>query len=156
MMEIEKKEAFQIIGFHEVMPINLKRNDEPESAWKIFMKNYNPILVENDAYKEPMYQIGRYHQISNTEVEMAIGAEYTGIDIEGMSIVNIDSYTYAVFSITGPTNSHLLAETLEMVNDEWLPASGYHYAANFYMDSYGPGDPKADDYVFDLWIPIER
>lgn len=73
-----------------------------------------------------------------------------------MDIIDIPAYTYAVFSIKGRPSSNALAETITRVNDEWMPSSGYKYAADFYMDSYGPGNPNVDDYVFELWIPIEK
>jgi len=42
----------------------------------------------------------------------------------------------------------------ERIFQEWLPATGFEHADGPELEVYLPGDPSAQDYQCEIWIPI--
>ncbi|HVW10278.1 MAG TPA: GyrI-like domain-containing protein [Bryobacteraceae bacterium] len=74
---------------------------------------------------------------------------------EGMKLLRIEPQLYAVFSHRG--NISRIKETWDAIFTEWCPASGRKllFAPQFevYDERF---DPKTNEGVVEIWIPIER
>ena len=67
----------------------------------------------------------------------------------------IPAGTWAVFECTGPLPQAMQALQQRIIA-EWLPTSGYEYAAAPDIEVYGEGDQSAADYHSQVWLPIVK
>ena len=72
---------------------------------------------------------------------------------EGLEVRVIPAATWAVFTAVGPAAT-ALPGLFQRVFQEWFPATGYEIAPGPEMEVYPPGDPSAEDYRCEAWIPI--
>lgn len=63
--------------------------------------------------------------------------------------------TWAVFPCVGPLSGAMQALQKRVIS-EWLPSSGYEYAAAPDIEVYLPGDQSAPDYRSEVWLPIVK
>lgn len=69
--------------------------------------------------------------------------------------LEIPSYTWAVFEITGPMPD-AMCEVWGRIFSEWFPTSGYEHAQAPEVEWYSSGDLSADDYKSEIWIPVVK
>jgi AraC family transcriptional regulator len=65
----------------------------------------------------------------------------------------IPSATWAVFTSIGPM-PHAIQRLWKEIFQEWLPATNFSHADVPELEVYFPGDPAAEDYKCEVWIPI--
>ncbi|WP_321386995.1 AraC family transcriptional regulator [uncultured Enterococcus sp.] len=65
----------------------------------------------------------------------------------------IDSYTWAIFSGSGPMPQSIQELEKRIITD-WLPSSGYEYANGPDIELYLEPDPTKA--VFEVWIPVTK
>jgi len=165
---IEQKNNFQIMGLsgyitaeemaseyilpslvNEFYKIESYFVKDPWTSWENQIPNY---------YSSPFWQvIAIDFQSINGKTEAIIGAEYKGEKPDGvkLSIKNIPAATWAVFSVNSSIGKHQHDEAYARIITEWFPASQYkrdESAPN--LDVYPPGDGKAKDYTWEIWIPV--
>lgn len=86
------------------------------------------------------------------EFTYAIGFESDAVPGE-FSIYQIPPATFAVFKAVGPVG--------KAIQDVWAYAMGEFWQTSPYthgdapdIEAYSPGDPHAEDYVTEIWIPL--
>lgn len=71
----------------------------------------------------------------------------------GFETREIPAATWAVFTSVGPM-PHTIQKVWERIFQEWLPTAGFKHADAPELEVYFPGDPSAQDYKCEVWIPI--
>ncbi|ERI93971.1 transcriptional regulator, effector binding domain protein [Clostridiales bacterium oral taxon 876 str. F0540] len=69
--------------------------------------------------------------------------------------LEIPSFTWAIFEITGPMPT-AMAEIWGRIFSEWFPTSGYEHAEAPELEWYSKGDMSAADYKSEIWIPVVK
>jgi AraC family transcriptional regulator len=65
----------------------------------------------------------------------------------------IPSATWAVFSSVGPLPQSIV-NVWARIFQEWFPSTDYKHADAPDLEIYPPGNPLAQDYKFEIWVPI--
>jgi len=74
---------------------------------------------------------------------------------EGMEERMVPKATYAVFDCTGPMPD-AMQQLQHRILAEWLPSSGYEWAAKSDVELYSGPNMTAEDYKSQVWLPIEK
>ena len=67
----------------------------------------------------------------------------------------IPAATWAVFTSIGPM-PHAIQKVWKRIYEEWFPSTGYEHTGGPEFELYLPGDPGADDYRCEIWIPVKK
>jgi AraC family transcriptional regulator len=62
---------------------------------------------------------------------------------------------WAVFTSIGPMTDSI-QNVWQRIYQEWFPATGYEHAGGPELEVYAMGDPRAEDYRSEVWIPIMK
>ncbi|WP_187355345.1 AraC family transcriptional regulator [Paenibacillus tengchongensis] len=154
---IVEKAAFQVIGkswvvgtsegenFRKIPQLWNEANSDGTSERLEFIgvhPNLLGICSDMDMQKETMtYWIA------------AEGTEET--DPQGYETTVIPAATWAVFTSVGPM-PHAIQKIWERIYSEWFPSTGYEHTGGPEFELYLTGDPGAEDYVCEVWIPVMK
>ena len=72
-----------------------------------------------------------------------------------MEEYTVPACTWAIFTCVGPMPQAIQALQRRIVG-EWLPNSGYDYANAPDIEVYFEGNQQAEDYVCEVWLPVEK
>ncbi|WP_150275591.1 AraC family transcriptional regulator [Paenibacillus tepidiphilus] len=154
---IVERAAFQVIGKSWVVD-----TCEGENFRKI-PQLWNE--VNSDGTSERLESIGVHPNLMGicSDMDMqketmtywiaAEGSEET--DPQGYEVTLIPAATWAVFTSVGPM-PHAIQKIWERIYSEWFPSTGYEHANAPEFELYLPGDPGAEDYVCEVWIPVVK
>ncbi|MNP75435.1 Bacterial transcription activator, effector binding domain [compost metagenome] len=70
-----------------------------------------------------------------------------------MTKLEIQSYTWAVFEITGPL-PEAMGEIWGRIFSEWFPTTGYEHANAPEIEWYSSGDMSSATYKSEIWVPV--
>jgi len=88
--------------------------------------------------------------------EYAIGTETNAIDeICGFTEIRIPAYTWAVFKCIG-VMPKAIQNMWSRIYSEFLPQSEYNIIEDMDFEFYPEGDNSKDDYISEIWIPVEK
>ena len=73
----------------------------------------------------------------------------------GFETREIHAATWAVFTSVGPM-PHAIQKVWQRIFQEWLPATGFEHEDAPELEVYLPGDPSAQYYKCEVWIPIVK
>jgi AraC family transcriptional regulator len=73
----------------------------------------------------------------------------------GFETRKVPAATWAVFTSVGPL-PHAIQKVWQRIFQEWFPATGFEHAAAPELEVYLPGDPSAQDYKCEVWVPIVK
>ena len=73
----------------------------------------------------------------------------------GFETKEIPVSTWAVFRSVGAM-PHSIQKLWAHIFQEWLPTTDFKHADAPELEVYFPGDPAAQDYECEVWIPIEK
>lgn len=152
---LEKKEKFYVTGISR--KITTKDNQNFVEIPK-FWTEVNTSGVMNKMFPQmgPLGMLGVCHNMNMEEEEFEYmigveGKELTGVD--DISLVEVPEQTWAVFESIGPMPD-AIQKVWQRIFSEWFPATQYEHADAPEIEAYLPGDPRADDYKCEIWIPI--
>ena len=95
-------------------------------------------------------------EITEEGFPYGIGAEYTGGSVaDGLEIVEIPAYTYAVFTVKGKMPD-AFRETYRRVYTEFFQQSDYEYGNGVEIEVYPSADVQNPDYTCELWIAVKH
>lgn len=154
---IVKKDTFRIVGYATREPMTMEDCFEkvPFFWQEVAAKNGIPRLCELMEGKEPGGILG---------VSACDGGEFSGYFIavatdqaapEGMTEYLVPATTYAVFECLGPL-PNTIQQVQQRIISEWLPTSGYEYAAAPDIEVYPEGDQQSEHYYSEVWLPIVK
>lgn len=85
-----------------------------------------------------------------------IGAEYRGGEItDGLEVVEIPAYTYAVFTVKGKMPD-AFRETYRRICTEFFASSDYEYGNGAEIEVYPSADVQNPDYTCEIWIAVNH
>ncbi|OKP73742.1 AraC family transcriptional regulator [Paenibacillus helianthi] len=74
---------------------------------------------------------------------------------EGYETAVVPAASWAVFTSVGPM-PHAIQQVWQRIFQEWFPGTGYEHTGGPEFELYPPGDPSAEDYVCEVWIPVMK
>lgn len=162
---IETKEAFRIVGISAPLEADIEKNFETVPAlWgraaqdgtipKLCEKmNGNPMGVLGVSTCSDTTVTQRY---TGTKQDAETWRYYIAVassaPADGFEEYIVPAFTWAIFSGQG---SGLSIQELERrIVTEWLPTSGYEYAAGPDIEVYL--DPNPENTTYEVWIPVTK
>lgn len=96
-------------------------------------------------------------EMSDSAFPYGIGAEYNGAPLggEGLEIVEIPAYTYAVFQCRGKMPD-AFKDTYQKIVTEFFPQSGYEYGQGVELEVYPSAEVQNPDYACEIWIAVKE
>lgn len=155
--EIVKREGFRIVGLKcaEEMTMEDCFQKVPVFWEKVGREGWIPKLCQLMDGGQPAGILG---------VSTCDGGAFSGYYVavatdepcpEGMEEYTVPGGTWAVFQCVGPM-PEAMQEVQQRIISEWLPTSGYEYAAAPDIEVYGAGDQRAPDCRSQVWLPIVK
>ena len=155
-MRLEERKAFTVVGIKKRLPI-VDGNENVEGIiqmWSVLKDDKANDLVS----------------LSNEALPGLIGVSanndgqcfdyYIGVTVDDPLSKNswdqleIPSSTWAVFIVKGSLPAAMVS-TWQRIFIEWFPSSGYQSVNAPNLEVYSEGDPNADDYLSELWVPVK-
>lgn len=159
---IEKKDAFKIICKKKQVtkPQGDTATEEISAFWNECGK---------DGTIEDICKYGRFDNLGGVlgicfSRDMAgsgfpygIGAEYNGTPLhgEGLEIMDIPAYTFAVFQCKGPM-PEAFKTTYQRIVTEFFPQSNYEYGNGVELEIYPSAEVSNPDYTCEIWIAVNE
>ena len=86
-----------------------------------------------------------------------IGAEYNGTPLngEGLDVIDIPAYTYAVFTCHG-NMPDAFKDTYKKICTEFLPQSNYDYGHGVELEVYSSADVQDPNYTYEIWVAVKE
>lgn len=155
--KIEKKDAFRIVGFatKEAMTMEDCFEKVPAFCAKVAAEGGMPRICELFDGSDPQGVLG-VSTCENGVFDSYFLAAATQKPVpEGMDEYTIPAGTWAVFSCVGAV-PEAIQKLQQRIITEWLPSSGYEYAAAPDVEVYFEGDQSSPDYRSEVWLPIVK
>lgn len=160
---LQHKDAFTVIGFSTYISPNEGYRKCPEFWDKEYTEKYarlwqtmQPQNEEESAIIEN--KIGMFALCIDGEngFEYMIAGTYQGGEVpNSMRLFQFPESDWLVFASKGP-----LPYSLQHLNTEiwqkWYPNEGHNFLpnGNTTVEFYSNGNPTADDYAVEIWIPV--
>ena len=152
---IEEKEAFRIVGYGTKEPMTMEDCFQKVPLFWQQVSGDIPKLCELMDGSRPLGVLGVSACDNGTFSGYYIAVATERPVPEGMDEYRVPAGTWAVFPCVGPMPSAM--QTLQQrIVSEWLPSSGYEYAAAPDIEVYFPGDQSSPEYRSEVWLPIVK
>lgn len=159
---IEKKDAFQIIC--KKKQVTKPQGDTATADIAAFWS-----ACGRDGTIETICKYGRFDHLkgvlgicfsaamSDTAFPYGIGAEYSGAPMggEGLALVEIPAYTYAVFQCKGKMPEAFQA-TYQRIATEFFPQSNYEYGNGIELEVYPSAEVGDPNYTCEIWVAVNE
>ncbi len=95
--------------------------------------------------------------MTNASFPYGIGAEYNGAPMgdEGLELVDIPAYTYAVFPCKGKM-PEAFKTTYQRIVTEFFPQGNYEYGKGVELEVYPSAEVNDPDYACEIWIAVKE
>lgn len=97
-------------------------------------------------------------EMANNGFPYGIGAEYNGAPVtdEGLDIVEIPAYTFAVFQCKGKM-PEAFKDTYQKICTEFFPQNtAYEYGSGIELEVYPSDDVQNPNYTCEIWIAVNE
>lgn len=96
-------------------------------------------------------------EMADSGFPYGIGAPYNGEPIaeEGLDVIDIPAYTYAVFTCKGKMPD-AFKKTYQQICTEFFPQSNYEYGNGIELEVYPSDDTQNPDYSCEIWIAVKE
>ena len=146
------KPAFSVVGFSQPF---LGWDGELDALWKKLESRYREIpLADPDiGFAVHTWTPSQKLYLAGMALRKVPGRGQAVSLPPGMTRLSFDPNAYAVFPHRGLVGG--LSETLRMINRDWLPASRYRSAANYFFEVYDDRfQPGSDDSLLFVYVPV--
>lgn len=159
---IEKKDAFKLV-------CKKKQVNHPQgnTATEDISAFWNE--VSTNGVMDAICKYGRFDnfhgvlgvcfsdEMSDFAFPYGIGAEYNGAPMngEGLDIVEIPAYTYAVFQCRGKMPD-AFKDTYQKIITELFPQSNYEYGQGVELELYPSADVQDPNYACEIWVAVKK
>lgn len=159
---IEKKDAFKLIC--KKKQVIKPQGDTATADISAF---WNEVGADGTVDKICRYgKFDTYHgvlgvcfsdELADSGFPYGIGAEWGGAPLtdEGLDIVEIPAYTYAVFTCRGKMPD-AFKTTYQRIVTEFFPQSNYEYGQGVELEVYPSADTQNPDYTCEIWIAVKE
>ncbi|MEA4814266.1 MAG: AraC family transcriptional regulator [Oscillospiraceae bacterium] len=159
---IEKKDAFKIIC--KKKQVTKPQGDTATADISAFWNKCSA-----DGTMEKICKYGKFDnlhgvlgvcfsdELADSGFPYGIGAEWGGepLNGEGLDIVEIPAYTYAVFQCRGKMPD-AFKNTYKQICTEFFPQSNYEYGQGAELEVYPSADTQNPDYTCEIWIAVKE
>lgn len=159
---IEKKDAFQLIC--KKKQVHKPQGDTATADISAFWN-----ACSTDGTIEKICKYGKFDnyqgvlgicfsgEMADSGFPYGIGAEYNGAPLngEGLDIVEIPAYTYAVFTCRGKMPD-VFKDTYKRICTEFFPQSNYEYGQGVELEVYPSADVENADYSCEIWVAVNE
>lgn len=159
---IEKKDAFKIICRKKQVnkPQGDTATEDISAFWNDCSKNGTAEALCQYASFENFHGILGIcfsGEMADSGFPYGIGAEYNGKEVkeDGFDIVEIPSYTFAVFTCKGKMPD-AFKKTYQQICTEFFPQSNYEYGNGVELEVYPSADVQNPDYTCEIWIAVNE
>lgn len=96
-------------------------------------------------------------EMSDSAFPYGIGVEYNGVplDDEGLELIDIPAYTYAVFQCKGKM-PEAFKTTYQRIVTEFFPQSKYEYGSGVELEVYPSAEVDNPNYACEIWIAVNE
>ncbi|PAB61081.1 AraC family transcriptional regulator [Anaeromicrobium sediminis] len=152
---IQEKEPFKIVG------VSRRFNGENGENFRkiplfwdeVFKSGKYKILEENAGSLGVLGVCTNFCQ-ETKDFDYLIAVEGNEVEgLEGPTTIEVPKLTWAIFESIGPLPESIQNVTKKIFT-EWFPATGYEHACGPEIEVYYEGDPQAEDYRSEVWVPI--
>lgn len=152
---IEHKEAFRVIGRKlETTTRDGENFREIPKFWDTCNSDgSSDLLVELGGGVHDLLGICADVNHEQETLSYWIAVESEAAVPDGFSSTVIPAATWAVFTSVGPM-PHAIQKVWERIFQEWFPGTRYEHSGGPEFELYLPGDPSAEDYRCEVWIPV--
>lgn len=150
---IEKRPSFKVTGLYKrVTKLNGQNLTDIPQFWEMSCKSGQ---LEKLFNQDPnTYGICYNHDPKSDEFDYLIAVEGDHIpDLEDTTTIEIPASTWAIFKCVGPM-PQAIQSLWKQIFSEWFPATKYEHAGTADFEYYLDGDPNANDYISEIWIPV--
>ena len=161
---IVEQKAFRLVGYKlsTARMENFEQFKEIPKFWDKQYKNgnFDKLMAINlseshsDGRVDGVLGICVVPDINSSALDYYIATAYEKETPADMVEVIVPDCTYAVFECKGKIPFSVQDMTRRLYG-EWLPNSGYKWANAPDIERYFDGDPSSDDYICELWLPIQ-
>lgn len=148
---IHRKQELIIAGFRE--PVD-PRTGGQGALWNKLYKH----IQENSLDTSNVHQLGLIFKMGKESFDYMVGLVVPDIEVAkalGLDVAVIQESDYAILNAEGPVPYSIIAASDHLLNT-FLPQSDYRPAGPI-IEAYAPeGDPTADDYQMQVWIPVKK
>lgn len=158
---IEKRGAYRLIG------LSVRENSADGSNWIDIPAFWDRTMATGDCDKLWKKAAGSSlgvvgvcydHDAKTGDFSYGIAIE-TPMDRAGLPDgcvdIEVPASTWAIFTSRGPLDQTFQG-VIKRIFSEWFPTSGREHAGTAEIEFYGlDGDPKADDYWCEYWVPLK-
>ena len=155
--KIKTKKSFRIVGFSLKEPMTMEECFEKVPQ---FWKNVGEqggidklCALMDGSEPEGILGVSTCDKGDFSGYFIAVATEKPVPD--GMEEYIIPETTYAMFESVGPMPESI-QNTQQRIISEWLPTSGYEYAAAPDIEVYPERYQQAEDYRSEVWLPIVK
>lgn len=152
---IIKKEGFKIVGVSK--KFTTKNGENLKMIPKFWCEVCgNGIFDKIEKSSKDLSTLGVCYHFCNDQEEFRYMIGIEGEKIEGLEnfeTINVPSLTWAVFESIGPTPD-AIQKVWKGIFSEWFPATKYEHADGPEIEVYPEGNPDAEDYKCEVWIPV--
>lgn len=153
--KIVKKENFKIVGIsRRVTTKNHENFEKIPQFWDEISRN--GILKNIQKNASELGILGVCHDYDKEQEEFNYMIAIEGEQIKGLDnyeVVDVPSCNWAIFESIGPMPD-AIQNVWHKIFAEWFPATKYEHAEAPEFEVYLPGNPNAEDYKCEIWIPI--
>lgn len=152
---IVQKDEFNVIG--KILKVSTKDGENLREISKFWDK------CNSDGTNEKICSIDNRQSLLGISMDIEQGNEQFSYMIAIEDVNNskeisletrkIPAATWAVFTSVGPM-PNAIQKVWERVFQEWFPSTGFEHADAPELEVYLPGDPSAQDYKCEVWVPI--
>ncbi len=153
--KISKKKGFEIVGVSIRTTteggVNFKKIPE---FWQESMQNGMYEKLEKNAGELGVLGVCYGEDLEQKEFSYMIAVE--GEKVKGLDnyeVLKVPSCTWAIFQCVGPLPG-AMQKVWQSIFSEWFPATKYEHANAPELEVYLQGDPNAEDYRCEIWIPV--
>ncbi len=160
---IEKKDAFKVVCKKKKVtkPQGYTATEEISPFWNECGSNGTIEKLQKYANFENLHGILGIcfsDEVSPNDFPYGIGAQYNGLPLEddGLEIVEIPAYTYAVFTCKGKMPDAFV-ETYKQICTEFFPQSAnYEYGKGVELEVYPSADVENPNFTCEIWIAVNE
>ena len=158
--QIVKKEAFQIVGFKKRITVQFRGVN---SQMETLVQKLTPAIIAelkglcNVAPKGMLSVSANFSErtVEGSEADQYIGVATTNAAPNGYDVLEVESSSWAVFSVVGDF-PNALQEAWAKIYAEWFPTSGYELTGGPEMLWNESPDTSQKEYRSEIWIPVGK
>lgn len=148
---VEHKEKFVLAGFREL--VTQGKDAGMGALWDKLTEH----LAQRDVPMEGLHLFGvilGMNQKNQFDYMAGVLVEDKKVAVKlGLNAMGVPGGDFAITNVEGSIPLSIMAG-VDMLMGKYLPSSGFVPNGPVF-EAYGPGDPTAEDYQMQVWVPVK-